>query len=58
MKPITYLGLLAVTLLFVAAAQASDSTPTILFIRGAERSGGFLEADDDAERTEQLADNF
>ena len=58
MKPITYLGLLAVTLLFVAAAQASDSTPTILFIRGAERSGGFLEADNDAERTEQLADIF
>jgi hypothetical protein len=28
----------------------------ILFIRGAERSGGFLEATNDAQRTEQLAD--
>lgn len=29
---------------------------SILFIRGAERSGGFLEATSDAQRTEQLAD--
>ena len=29
---------------------------TILFIRGADRSGGFLEAGNDAQRTEQLAD--
>lgn len=29
---------------------------SILFIRGAERSGGFLEAQNDAHRTEQLAD--
>lgn len=29
---------------------------SILFIRGAERSGGFLEATNDAQRTEQLAD--
>lgn len=28
----------------------------ILFVRGADRSGGFLEAGNDAERTEQLAD--
>lgn len=28
----------------------------ILFIRGAERSGGFIEATNDAQRTEQLAD--
>lgn len=28
----------------------------ILFVRGAERSGGFLEATDDAQRTEHLAD--
>ena len=30
--------------------------PSVLFVRGADRSGGFLEADNDAERTEQLAD--
>jgi hypothetical protein len=30
--------------------------PTILFIRGATRSGGFLEAANDAQRTEHLAD--
>ena len=29
---------------------------SILFIRGAERSGGFLEATNDTQRTEQLAD--
>jgi hypothetical protein len=30
--------------------------PRVLFVRGADRSGGFLEANDDAGRTEQLAD--
>jgi hypothetical protein len=29
---------------------------TILFVRGADRSGGFLEAANDSQRTEQLAD--
>lgn len=29
---------------------------TILFVRGADRSGGFLEATNDTQRTEQLAD--
>ena len=32
------------------------AAPIILFIRGATRSGGFLEATNDAGRTEQLAD--
>lgn len=32
------------------------SAQNVLFVRGAERSGGFLEAVDDAGRTEQLAD--
>jgi hypothetical protein len=36
-----------------AAAQAG---PSVLFVRGADRSGGFLEAGNDAQRTEQLAD--
>lgn len=37
------------------ATHAQDD-PHILFIRGADRSGGFLEAGNDAQRTEQLAD--
>src|SRR5215212_4821026 len=32
------------------------AAPVILFVRGADRSGGFLEASNDAGRTEQLAD--
>lgn len=32
--------------------------PTVLFVRGADRSGGFLEANNDTQRTEQLADLF
>jgi len=32
------------------------AAPVILFVRGADRSGGFLEATNDAGRTEQLAD--
>ncbi len=33
-----------------------SSPKKLLFIRGADRSGGFLEAKNDADRTEQLAD--
>ena len=32
--------------------------PRVLFLRGADRSGGFLEAGDDSSRTEQLSDIF
>src|SRR5262245_3486487 len=32
------------------------SGETLLFVRGADRSGGFLEASDDAQRTEHLCD--
>src|SRR5215204_9194 len=32
------------------------AAPVVLFVRGADRSGGFLEAKSDAGRTEQLAD--
>jgi hypothetical protein len=39
-----------------ADVEPVETKGTILFIRGAERSGGFLEADNDFERTEQLAD--
>ncbi|WP_197526961.1 Kelch repeat-containing protein [Pirellulimonas nuda] len=33
-----------------------STAPRVLFVRGADRSGGFLEANNDAARTEQLAD--
>ncbi len=39
-----------------AASGASAADHEVLFIRGADRSGGFLEANNDAGRTEQLAD--
>lgn len=32
--------------------------PSVLFVRGADRSGGFLEAGNDSQRTEQLANLF
>ena len=34
----------------------SGDSPAVLFVRGADRSGGFLEAGNDTARTEQLAD--
>jgi len=48
---------LACLLFLLATVETSvaQTGPSVLFIRGADRSGGFLEADDDAERTEQLA---
>ena len=33
-----------------------QNSPSVLFVRGADRSGGFLEANNDFGRTEQLAD--
>ncbi|MEM1446322.1 MAG: hypothetical protein AAGF84_09720 [Planctomycetota bacterium] len=39
-----------------AAPLAAYAEASILFIRGADRSGGFLEAGNDTQRTEQLAD--
>lgn len=33
-----------------------NETPRVLFVRGADRSGGFLEAGNDTSRTEHLAD--
>ena len=47
--------LLALAATAVVAAPAA-SAQSILFVRGADRSGGFLEANNDAGRTEQLAD--
>ena len=38
------------------AVQVTASDPKLLFIRGGDRTGGFLEAGNDAERTEQLSD--
>lgn len=51
----------SIALLFCVVASTpvvgfAQSSPSVLFIRGADRSGGFLEADNDFERTEQLAD--
>ncbi|MEL7238243.1 MAG: GC-type dockerin domain-anchored protein [Planctomycetota bacterium] len=39
-----------------ASSACAGDPPSILFVRGADRSGGFLEAGNDAARTEQLAD--
>lgn len=36
----------------------TPSGPRLLFVRGADRSGGFLEAGNDSQRTEQLADLY
>jgi hypothetical protein len=49
------LTICALSLLLPTVALAQDD-PHILFIRGAERSGGFYEGGGDAARTEQLAD--
>jgi N-acetylneuraminic acid mutarotase len=38
------------------ANRVRTDAPRVLFVRGAARSGGFLEATNDAQRTEQLAD--
>ena len=48
---------LAAPALFAGAAAGQDGdSPRLLFVRGADRSGGFLEANNDVGRTEQLAD--
>ena len=57
-SPFPFAGLSVAALLTgaVATPAAATDSPSVLFVRGADRSGGFLEADNDAERTEQLAD--
>ncbi|MFN3169055.1 MAG: hypothetical protein ACE37H_18565 [Phycisphaeraceae bacterium] len=47
---------LTAMVLNVAGSVAAQAGPSVLFVRGADRSGGFLEAGNDAQRTEQLAD--
>lgn len=42
----------------VGAGVDPGESPQVLFIRGGDRTGGFLEAGNDAARTEQLADLF
>ena len=49
-------GVIAFT--FLSTNCYSQDGPRILFIRGADRSGGFLEANNDNSRTEHLADIF
>lgn len=51
-----FLIITAVVLLSDAAAALAQSK--VLFLRGADRSGGFLEAGNDTERTEHLADIY
>ncbi len=46
---------LCTTLLLVCTTSAI-AQPHALFVRGADRSGGFLESTNDTDRTEQLAD--
>jgi hypothetical protein len=51
------LGLSSLMLVgMTALPAASQEAGHVLFVRGAERSGGFLEAGNDASRTEHLAD--
>ncbi len=45
-----------VPLHFAPIALLAIAQPSVLFVRGADRSGGFLEAQNDAQRTEHLAD--
>lgn len=49
-------GVLWASMLLIPASNLSAQS--VLFIRGADRSGGFLEAGNDQQRTEQLADIF
>jgi len=45
-----------ISILLLISAERALAQPSVLFIRGAERSGGFLEAENNEQRTEQLAD--
>lgn len=51
---------ISITILLACSLSVSSTllAQNILFVRGADRSGGFLEANNDAGRTEQLADIF
>lgn len=46
------------TAILLTDAQAAIAQSKVLFLRGADRSGGFLEAGNDIERTEHLADIY
>ncbi|MEM9410397.1 MAG: hypothetical protein AAGA30_04750 [Planctomycetota bacterium] len=53
-----FLPTYSILILLSGTCIAEDPSPSVLFVRGAERSGGFLEAGNDASRTEHLADIF
>ncbi len=55
-NPMQPIALFMVILCLAGVGAGSALGQNVLFIRGAERSGGFLEADNDAQRTEHLAD--
>lgn len=48
--------LLMLSALLLMCQTAALAQSNVLFVRGADRSGGFLEADNDTGRTEHLAD--
>ena len=52
------LTILSASLVLLIAAAETSVAQSVLFIRGADRSGGFLEADNNTERSEQLAGIF
>ena len=52
------LTILSASLVLLTAAAETSVAQSVLFIRGADRSGGFLEADNNTERSEQLAGIF
>lgn len=52
----TRAALLASACYLACVFPALAGPSNVLFVRGADRSGGFLEADNDAERTEHLGD--
>jgi len=48
----------AITVIAMGFLTSSALAQNVLFVRGADRSGGFLEASNDSQRTEQLSDIF
>ncbi len=57
-RPSFSVSMMMLCIAMTASSFAQDDEATVLFIRGADRSGGFLEANNDASRTEHLADIF
>src|SRR5688572_30592262 len=56
MRPNRRLILAVLACAFAASVASATEKPRVLFVRGGDRTGGFLEAKNDEQRTEQLAD--